>query len=236
MANPAPQDNDAFNTESPYNNEPGNLENRATELQKRKAMAKKEQNDYLAKQEAGPKTEFAGMEHPEIGELPEKPAGEDQEEEEEEGDEEGQPGQVVTPEDSGPAGQQQAQRASQMNFFGRMAARQMQTKQAMLPFDRRIRSDLKAVNEIDKTIKKNDQKIASAKRADFLGCCIMAIPGLGWIIGIIVRILRTKSKVETKKAEIENRVKRVKMREFQKRIRSETRKRQRLARQAMMQK
>ncbi|MCX6781550.1 MAG: hypothetical protein NTW66_00275 [Candidatus Magasanikbacteria bacterium] len=90
MANPAPQDTIDSNARSPYDDEPTDLERRATELQRRRAIEKraKKEPDYLAKQDVGPATEFAGMEHPEIGELPEKPTEEEQAEEGEEGAEE----------------------------------------------------------------------------------------------------------------------------------------------------
>ncbi len=94
MANPAPQDNEELDTGLSFDNEPSDLEKRATELQRQRSLSRKTQNDYLQKQDEGPKTEFAGMEHPEIGELSEKPAeGESEEEEEDsEGYEEGESG------------------------------------------------------------------------------------------------------------------------------------------------
>lgn len=180
---------------------------------------------------AAPKSEFVGMEHPEIGDMapkqetPEEESGDGSEEEPE------QPGaQPAGPEGKDQTAQQQAQRQS---YLARLLNVQRQTLvRQMRPIEQKIKTEQKEIDEINGTIKKNDSKIASSKTIQRLGCCVLIIPGLGWIVGIIIRILTTKSKIEARKAEAENWAKKGKLAEAKRKIEKLKKQRQKLARQA----
>lgn len=211
----------------------------AVELEKEKAFSRKENrsSDMAAEANQIPQNEFATLGHGDIGgrEGPE-PAQKEEAPPAEQPEEEG--GVPETPAAQGggapqAADQARQQQAQQQGLFARMLMRQKQAAmQKMRPIDQKIKTEQKQVDEVNSAIKKNDAKISSAKTIQRLGCCVMIIPGLGWIVGIIIRILTTKSKVEARKAEAENWAKKGKLAELKAKIAKLKKQRQKLAKQA----
>lgn len=108
MANGAPQTDDNLTPELMFGSAPIDLEQKAAELEKRKALARRAGSpDYLEKQNVGPQTEFKGMEHPEMGETPEMSGQTPEEGEEEEGGGPGEQGGEEGEENEEPEEEQQ---------------------------------------------------------------------------------------------------------------------------------
>jgi hypothetical protein len=196
--------------------------------------------DVSDEMNAPPKSEFVGMQHPEIGEIsppqqqtPEEEAADRSPVEREEPEEQEQGAPAKGPVAADKAGQRQAQ---SQDFMARMARSFMSQKQASLkkmrPIDQKIKTEQKQVDEVNSAIKKNEAKISSGKTIRRLGCCVMIIPGLGWIVGVIIRILTTKSKIEARKAEAENWAKKGKLAGLKANIAKLKKQRQKLAKQA----
>lgn len=210
----------------------------AVELEKAKGLARKENRsaDMAAEANQMPQNEFATLGHGDIGggEGPE-PAQKEEAPPAEQPEEDGVPEIPASQGDRAPQAADQARQkqAQQQGFFANMLMRQKQASmKKMRPIEAKIKTEQKQVDEIGGDIKKNDAKISSAKTIQRLGCCVMIIPGLGWIVGIIIRILTTKSKIEARKAEAENWAKKGKLAGLKANIAKLKKQRQKLAKQA----